>query len=73
MSRPHGPLYVGVTSNLVARIFQHRQGAAESFTSRYNLKRLVHYEMNESAETAIRREKRLKNWNRPWKLHLTGT
>jgi len=69
-SRRHGPLYIGVTSDLIARIHQHREGAVPGFTRRYNLKRLVYYEVHDRAEDAIQREKRLKKWNRAWKLRL---
>ncbi len=69
-SRPLGPLYVGVTSDLVARVFQHKQGEAPGFTRRYNIKQLVYFEIHDRAETAIQREKRLKKWNRAWKVRL---
>jgi putative endonuclease len=69
-SRPHGPLYIGVTSDLVARIHQHRQGDVPGFTRRYNIKQLVYFEIHDRAETAIHREKRLKKWNRAWKVRL---
>jgi putative endonuclease len=69
-SRPHGPLYTGVTGNLVRRVHEHRTGAVPGFTSRYGLGRLVWFETTENAEAAIRREKRLKKWNRAWKIDL---
>ena len=69
-SRPQGPLYVGVTSNLIARVFQHKQGEAPGFTRRYNIKQLVYYEAHDRAETAIQRERRIKKWNRAWKVRL---
>jgi putative endonuclease len=69
-SRPQGPLYVGVTSNLVARIFQHKQGEVPGFTCRYNVKQLIYFEIHDTAETAIQREKRMKKWNRAWKVRL---
>ncbi len=69
-SKPFGTLYIGVTSDLVARLWQHREGAIESFTKRYAVHRLVHFEMVDTMETAIRREKQLKNWHRDWKLNL---
>jgi putative endonuclease len=69
-SRPLGPLYVGVTRDLVARVFQHKQGGAPGFTRRYNIKQLVYFEIHDRAETAIQREKRLKKWNRAWKVRL---
>lgn len=66
----NGTLYVGVTSNLVARIWQHRQHAVEGFTQRYRVGLLVWYELHPSMEAAIVREKRLKQWNRAWKVRL---
>jgi len=69
-SKPFGTLYIGVTSDLVARLWQHREGAIEGFTKRYAVHRLVHFEMFDTMETAIRREKQLKNWHRDWKLNL---
>ncbi|HEY1604986.1 MAG TPA: GIY-YIG nuclease family protein [Allosphingosinicella sp.] len=66
----HGTLYVGVTSDLIARIWQHRTGALGGFTSRYGTKRLVWFEMHDDMEHAIAREKQLKNWKREWKLVL---
>jgi putative endonuclease len=69
-NRPYGLPYIGVTSNLVQRIAQHREGAFSSYTKRYNLKRLVHFEQFGTMELAIVQEKRLKNWHRPWKHNL---
>ena len=69
-NRPQGTLYTGVTSNLPARVWQHRTNAADGFTRRYNLHRLVWFEPHADAEAAITREKRLKKWRRPWKLRL---
>ena len=69
-SKPFGTLYIGVTSDLVARLWQHREGAIEGFTKRYAVHRLVHFEMVDTMESAIRREKQLKNWHRDWKLNL---
>jgi putative endonuclease len=66
----HGTLYIGVTSNLLGRIHQHREGLIKGFTSRYGIHRLVHYEMADTMEAAITREKQLKKWNRDWKLRL---
>ncbi|MFN7183367.1 MAG: GIY-YIG nuclease family protein [Thermomonas haemolytica] len=65
-----GTLYVGVTSNLIARIWQHREHAVDGFTKRYGIDILVWYELHDSMEAAIQREKRLKRWNREWKLRL---
>ena len=69
-SQRNGTLYVGVTSDLVKRIWQHKGGVVEGFTKKYQLKRLVYYEQHENAESAIRREKRLKEWKREWKIAL---
>ncbi|MCB2062424.1 MAG: GIY-YIG nuclease family protein [Novosphingobium sp.] len=69
-SRRNGTLYVGVTSNLVGRLYQHRQGTFEGFAKRYAVHRLVWFEHHETMESAILREKRLKKWNRVWKLGL---
>jgi putative endonuclease len=69
-SRKHGTLYVGVTSDLLTRGAQHREGAMRGFTSRYGVKRLVWYEWHDSIEAAIHREKRLKKFGREWKINL---
>ncbi|MBS0193702.1 MAG: GIY-YIG nuclease family protein [Proteobacteria bacterium] len=66
----NGTLYVGVTSNLVQRIWQHREHLAEGFTKRYGVDHLVWYEQHESMESAIIREKQIKAWKRQWKLDL---
>ncbi len=63
-------LYIGVTSNLKKRMWQHREGAKESFTKQYNVNKLVYYDIHENAESAITREKQLKAWKRPWKEDL---
>lgn len=63
-------LYIGVTSNLLTRVHQHRTGALDGFTAKYNIRRLVWFESHELMESAIRREKRLKNWLRAWKITL---
>ncbi|WP_420607148.1 GIY-YIG nuclease family protein [Novosphingopyxis sp.] len=69
-NRRYGVLYIGVTSNLPARIAQHREGRGSVFTRRYKLRRLVHAEPHPTIEDAIRREKAMKAWQRPWKLEL---
>ena len=69
-NKRNGTLYVGVTSDLVKRIWEHRNNVAEGFTKQYNVHRLVWYELHESMESAINREKRLKDWRRAWKLEL---
>ena len=65
-----GTLYIGVTSNLVARTWQHREHVVAGFTKRYDVTKLVWYELHGTMETAILREKQLKKWNREWKLRL---
>ena len=67
-----GTLYIGVTSNLVARTFQHREHVIDGFTKRYDVTRLVWYELHGTMDTAILREKQLKKWNREWKLRLVS-
>jgi putative endonuclease len=69
-SKRNGTLYVGVTSDLVKRIWEHRNNMVEGFTKRYGVHRLVWYELHENMESAIQREKRLKEWKRLWKLAL---
>ncbi len=69
-SKPHGVLYVGVTSNLLARCWQHKTNATEGFTKKYHVHRLVYYELHATMEAAIYREKQLKVWKRAWKIRL---
>ena len=69
-SQRNGTLYVGVTSHLIQRIWQHREGETEGFTRQYGVKTLVWYEQHENMESAIAREKAIKKWNRAWKLAL---
>ncbi|MFZ2289815.1 MAG: GIY-YIG nuclease family protein [Halopseudomonas yangmingensis] len=69
-NRRNGTLYTGVTSNLPQRVWQHREGIIEGFSSRYDLKMLVWFEPHTNMETAIQREKAIKKWNRQWKLRL---
>ena len=69
-SKRHGTLYTGVTSNLMQRIAQHREGLIPGFTRRYKVRRLVHYELHGTMEDAIVREKRIKEWRRDWKIEL---
>ncbi|MFM9889210.1 MAG: GIY-YIG nuclease family protein [Rickettsiales bacterium] len=68
--KPSGVLYIGVTSNFIQRIHQHKTDAVDGFTKRYHVHRLVWYEFHETAESAILREKRLKKWNRAMKIDL---
>ena len=69
-SRRNGTLYIGVTSDLVQRIWQHKNDLEQGFTMRYGVHRLVWYEVHETMESAILREKALKKWSRAWKVRL---
>ena len=69
-SECYGTLYVGVTSDLVTRIWQHREGLADGFTKKHKVKRLVWFEVHGDIIEAITREKQLKQWNRAWKIRL---
>jgi putative endonuclease len=69
-SQRHGTLYVGVTSDLIARVWQHRTGAMEGFTKEYGVSTLVYFEIHATMAAAIAREKQLKRWNRAWKIRL---
>jgi len=69
-SEYNGTLYIGVTSNLIQRIWQHRSDLVDGFTKKYTVHFLVYYELHEDMPTAILREKQLKKWNRQWKINL---
>jgi len=69
-SRPRGTLYVGITNNLIRRIYAHREGFADGFTKEHGVKMLVYYEQNATAIAAIQREKNIKHWSRKWKIDL---
>ena len=69
-SRRNGTIYIGVTSDLVERIWEHKEKLVEGFSKRYNIDKLVYYEQHTDVKEAIIREKRLKKWNRQWKLEL---
>ncbi|XOV77759.1 MAG: GIY-YIG nuclease family protein [Aestuariibacter sp.] len=69
-NKRNGTLYIGVTSNLIKRIYEHRTNAVQGFTRKYSVHRLVYFEKHESSISAINREKRLKFWKRKWKLAL---
>ena len=69
-SERNGTLYVGVTSDLVKRVWEHKNDAIEGFTKKYGVHKLVWFEPHETMDTAIQEEKRLKEWNRKWKLEL---
>jgi putative endonuclease len=69
-SQRNGTLYVGVTNNLARRIYEHREKIIEGFTSQYNVTKLVWFDQTDSIEEAISHEKRLKRWQRAWKIAL---
>jgi putative endonuclease len=69
-SKRNGTLYIGVTSDLIKRIWEHKNNKVDGFTKRYGVHLLVWYEIHESIESAIEREKQLKEWKRKWKLEL---
>jgi putative endonuclease len=69
-SRQNGTLYVGVTNNLLRRVYEHREGILDGFSKKYDIKRLVYYEIHQDIKEAIAREKRIKSWKRDWKLRL---
>lgn len=69
-SARYGTLYLGVTSNLIKRIWEHRQGVVDGFTRKHGVKHLVWFETHADAVSAITREKQLKKWNRAWKISL---
>jgi len=69
-SQKNGTLYVGVTSNLVKRVWEHKNNVVEGFTKKYEVHNLVWYELHESMEFAIHREKAIKNWKRDWKIRM---
>lgn len=69
-SKKNGTLYIGVTSNLPKRIWEHKNGQVSGFTKRYGIKEIVYFETYSDPESAILREKRLKKWERAWKIRL---
>ena len=72
-SRHYGTLYIGVTSDLLGRMWQHRNNALPGFTTDYSVYRLVHFEIYGDMFTAIEREKQLKRWHRQWKINLINS
>ena len=69
-SKRNGTLYTGVTSNLLKRVWEHKNNLAEGFTSKYGVHTLVWYELHNTMDSAIQREKAIKNWKRAWKLKV---
>ena len=69
-SKPNGTLYIGMTSNLIQRVWQHKNKLVSGFTEKYDVTNLVYFEIHNEPADAIAREKRLKKWNRSWKIRL---
>ena len=69
-NKPNGVLYIGVTSDLVKRVYEHKNQLCDGFSKKYNTKNLVYYEAYDEVTEAIKREKQLKKWNRAWKIEL---
>ena len=69
-NKRNGTLYIGVTSNLIKRIQEHKNKLVDGFTKKYNVDKLVYYEQTEQINSALAREKALKKWNREWKINL---
>jgi len=69
-SKKNGTLYIGVTSNLLKRVYEHKNNLVEGFTQKYNVHKLVYYEIYQNIHDAITREKRIKKWKRQWKIEL---
>ncbi len=72
-SKKNGTLYVGMTNDLIKRVYQHKNNLADGFTKKYNVHNLVYYEIHNNVCNAITREKQLKKWNRQWKIELIQT
>ena len=69
-NRKNGTLYIGVTNNLIKRVFEHKNKVFKGFTEKYDINKLIYYECYDNIEYAIQREKRMKKWNRNWKIEL---
>ena len=69
-SKKNGTLYIGVTSNLIKRVFEHKNNQVKGFTQKYNVHLLVYYETTKNIDSALQREKQLKKWKRLWKIAL---
>lgn len=69
-NKPNGTLYIGVTSSLIKRIYEHKNNVCDGFSKKYNTKQLVYFEIHDDIYQAITREKQLKKWQRDWKIKL---
>jgi putative endonuclease len=69
-NKKNGTIYIGITGDLIKRIYEHKQNLIDGFTKKYNIHDLVYYEVHKEIEEAINREKQIKKWNRKWKLRL---
>jgi len=69
-SKKNGTLYIGITNNLIKRIYEHKNNLVDGFTKKYKVHKLVYYEICSDVQTALQREKLLKKWNRKWKIDL---
>ncbi|NOS98325.1 MAG: GIY-YIG nuclease family protein [Methylotenera sp.] len=69
-NKPNGVVYIGVTNDLIRRVYEHKHHLAKGFTEQYNLDKLVWFEQTEDVTSAIAKEKQLKNWHRQWKINL---
>ena len=69
-SQRNGTLYIGMTNDLIRRVYEHKQGVVDGFTKTYRVDRLVYYEQTDDVRSAIQRERNLKHWNRDWKIAL---
>ncbi len=69
-NQPNGTLYIGFTGDLAKRVYEHKTGTYEGFTSKYELGKLVYFEETNDVAEAIKKEKQLKKWNRDWKINL---
>ena len=69
-SKRNGTLYIGVTNDIIRRVYEHKNNLIEGFTKKYNVHQLIYFEQTNDIESAIKREKQLKKWNRKWKLEL---